>query len=262
VEELAEGVQELVVRNLFTTIAPVIRPGLPYGVFRGTVAKRDENGRFLINPATGLLIPDTQQAIIGNPNPKFVLGITNTFSYKNFTLSAVVDYKYGGDLFSNTTAFLLGRGTTTDTEDRDTPKVVPGVLGDPNTLQAIKDTNGNPIENNIQVLENNIWFQAQGGGAFGVNAPSEFSVFDATVVRLREVSLGYDMPKSWLQKTPFGAINLSLTGRNLWYNAPNFPKGTNFDPEVSTLGAGNAQGFDFNAAPSVKRYGVTLRATF
>lgn len=262
VEELAEGVQELVVRNLFTTIAPVIRPGLPYGVFRGTRAARDSEGNYLINPATGLLIPDTQQGIVGDPNPKFNLGVTNTLSYKNFTLSAVIDYKYGGDLFSQTTAFLLGRGTTTDTEDRDVPKVVPGVLGNPNTLQPLADANGNPIPNNIQVLENNLWFQAQGGGAFAINAPTEFSVFDATVIRLREVVFSYNLPKKLLDRTPFGALSLSLTGRNLWYNAPNFPKGTNFDPEISTLGAGNAQGFDFNAAPSVKRYGASLRVTF
>jgi len=79
---------------------------------------------------------------------------------------------------------------------------------------------------------------------------------------LREITLGYDLPKSLLAKTPFGGVNVSVSGRNLWYFAPYFPKYSNFDPELSTLGASNAQGFDFNAAPTVKRIGVNLRITF
>lgn len=262
VESLLDGVTELNVRNLFTTITAVIRPGQPYGVFKGTVASKDDQGRYLINPATGLLIPNTQQTIIGNPNPDFLLGVTNTVSYKGFRLSAVIDYKHGGDLYSTTNAFLLGRGTTTATENREMPKVVPGVLGDPNTLLPLKDVNGNSIVNTTQVLENNLWFQAQGGGAFAINAPTQFAVFDATVVRLREIQFSYELPKTMLAKTPFGSVSFTVTGRNLWYRAPNFPKGSNFDPEVSTLGATNAQGFDLNAAPSIKRFGFGLRATF
>jgi len=262
VEELTEGVEELSIEGVFTNATSVARPGYPMGVIRGTVATRDSEGRLLIDAATGLTIPNTTQQIIADPYPKFILGFTNTFSYKGITLSALMEWRQGGQLYSQTTAFLLGRGTTRDTEDRDVPKVVPGVLGNPNTLQPITDASGNAIVNTYQVMDNNLWFQAQGGGAFAINAPTEFSVFDATTFRLRELTLGYDLPKSLLAKTGLGSVNISVSGRNLWYIAPYFPKYSNFDPEVSSLGAGNAQGFDINASPTTKRYGVNLRLTF
>ncbi|MFM7852512.1 MAG: SusC/RagA family TonB-linked outer membrane protein, partial [Flammeovirgaceae bacterium] len=262
VEKLAEGVEELTIEGVFTNITSVARPGYALGVLRGTVAVRDSQGRLLIDPATGLAIPDTQQRIVGDPYPRFNLGWTNTFTWKGITLSALLDWRNGGQMYSQTTAFLIGRGTTRDTENRDVPRVVPGVLGNPNTLQPLTDANGNAIVNNIQVMENNLWFQAQGGGAFAINAPTEFSIFDATTIRLREVTLGYDLPKALIKNTFLSGVNISLSGRNLWYIAPYFPRYTNFDPEVSSLGAGNAQGFDINAAPTTKRYGVNIRFTF
>ncbi len=262
VESLAEGVEEVTLRNIFTNNPiPVVRPGEYFGVLRGTAVARDENGNALINPNTGLTIPDIQQRIIANPNPKFILAVTNTFKYKGFTLSGVVDYRHGGDIYSWTNQFLLGRGVTQDTEDREVPKVVAGVLGDANTLKPLLGGDGQPIPNNIQVMENNLWFQAA-GGALAINGPNEFSVWDASVVRLREITLGYSLPKSLLTKTPFGGVSLTLSGRNLWFFAPHFPKHTNFDPEVNTFGNTNTQGIDFFSAPSVRRFGVNLSVTF
>ena len=70
VETLAEGVEEVTLRNIYTNQPiPVVRPGEWFGVLRGTAVARDENGNALINPNTGLTIPDTKQKIIGNPNP-------------------------------------------------------------------------------------------------------------------------------------------------------------------------------------------------
>jgi TonB-linked SusC/RagA family outer membrane protein len=262
VESLADGVEEVTLRNIFTgQPVPVVRPGEWFGVLRGTAVARDANGNALINPNTGLTIPDTKQKIIANPNPKFILAVTNTLKFKGFTLSGVVDYRHGGDLYSWTNQFLLGRGVTQDTENREIPKVVAGVLGDANTLLPLLGGDGQPIPNNIQVMENNLWFQAA-GGSLAINAPNEFSVWDASVVRLREITLGYSLPKTLLSKTPFGSVNVTLSGRNLWFFAPHFPKHTNFDPEVNTFGNTNTQGIDFFSAPSVRRYGVNLSVTF
>lgn len=262
VETLGNGVQEVAVRNLFTTFTSVLRPGEPYGVIRGTAAMRDDKGNLLIDPATGFIMQSANQKIIGDPNPVFTLGVTNNFSFKGFTLSAVIDYKHRGDIFSRTNEFLLGRGTVKDLDTRDIPRVIPGVLGDRVTEKPLLGGDGQPIVNNIQVNENNLWFN----GGFAINAPSEMNVYDGTVVRLREVSLGYDVPKAWLEKSfmskYIGAIHIDFTGRNLWFYAPNFPKYSNFDPEVSSLGASNAQGFDLFGMPSVRRYGFNLRVTF
>jgi hypothetical protein len=65
-----------------------------------------------------------------------------------------------------------------------------------------------------------------------------------------------------LENLPFGSISLRIAGENLWYYAPNFPVGVNFDPEVSSLGVGNGRGFDFLTGPTTKKYGATISLTF
>ena len=138
-------------------------------------------------------------------------------------------------------------------------KIIPGVYGDPNTLEPLRDETGQKIQNTTLVEENTLWF----GQTFAINAADEWSVWDGTYVRLREVMLGYDFPVSLLESTPFGSLRLSFTGRNLWYNAPNFPEGSNYDPEVSQFGSNsNVSGIAWATAPSVKRYAVNLRVTF
>jgi TonB-linked SusC/RagA family outer membrane protein len=259
VDELAPGLQEIEIQGLFGGgVVPVLRPGQPYGLIRGSVSARDDEGNLLIDPSNGQLISSNTPAIIGNPNPDFLMGVTNTLSWKGLSVSAVIDYRHGGDLYSVTNTEMLGRGVTKDTENREMNWVIPGVLGNPNTQQPILDDNGNKIPNNIQIETNDLYF----GNSFATNSQDEWSVWDATVIRLREVSLGYELPQTLLTKTPFGSVRLSLTGRNLWYRAPNFPKASNFDPETSTFGNLNFQGFEYSTAPSVRRYGVNLRVTF
>jgi len=90
----------------------------------------------------------------------------------------------------------------------------------------------------------------------------ENRIFDGTNLRLREISLSYDIPKSLLGSLPFGSASLVLSGQNLWYKSFNIPAGANFDPEVLSLGVGNGQGFDFVTGPTAKKIGGTLRVTF
>jgi TonB-linked SusC/RagA family outer membrane protein len=233
-------------------------PGMPFGYFRGTVAARDDQGNFLINPGTGLLIEATEPTYIGNPNPKYKLGLTNTVTYKGITFLALVDYTKGGSVYSTTIVNELGRGTAKITEDRETTWVLPGVYGDPNTIQPLLDANNNKIPNTTRVATNDLYF----GTSFATNGPQEFSIYDGTVYRLREVSVGYNLPKNLIKRSPFGSVRVSLTGRNLWFFAPNVPKGTNFDPETGSFGDGNNQGIELSTAPTVKRYGINLSVTF
>ncbi|MGA0556591.1 SusC/RagA family TonB-linked outer membrane protein [Larkinella sp. VNQ87] len=247
--------------NATNTIGSMHIVGQPYGLIRGSYYLRDDEGNLLINPATGKAILADRQGPVGNPNPKFTMGITNTLTFKGFTLGALFDWKQGGDLLSVSVAEMLSRGNTRDTEDRNKVLVPKGVLGDPNTRQPILTADGQKQPNNIPISVNEFFF---GTGAFSGSqgTADEFRVYDATVFRLREVSLAYQIPTNWIAKTPFGSATISLSGRNLWYKAPNFPKYMNFDPEVNSLGAGNAQGFELVAVPTTKRYGVNLRFTF
>jgi TonB-linked SusC/RagA family outer membrane protein len=259
VKKLAPGVDEIVVQNLFGGgITPVLRPGMPYGVMRGSVNARDDEGNLLIDPSNGQLIRSLQPAIVGNPNPDFIVGLTNTFRYKGFSLSALFTWTQGGDIYSSTLQAQLGRGVTRDTENREMNYIIPGVLGNVNTGEPILNAEGKKIPNTIQVETNDLYF----GETFGTNAADEWNVFDATTFRLQEASLGYTLPKSLLEKTPFGSATITLTGRNLWYKAPNMPKYSHFDPQTSTFGTSNAQGFEYDNVPSVRRFGVNVRLTF
>lgn len=262
VEELMPGVNEIVLRPLYGgQVVPILAAGRPYGALKGTYNLRDEDGNMLIDPATGLAIQSQDQKYLGDPNPTFLASLGTGFSFKGFNLSMLWNYRHGGDLYSSTTQFYLGRGVTRDTEDREGYFIVPGVYGDTNTNLPLLDENGQKIPNTTSVLLNDVYFQTA-GGSFAINSADEMSIFDATVIRLSEVSLGYTFPKILLSKTPFGSASITFTGRNLWYKAPNFPKYTNFDPETNSFGSQNYTGLEFNSAPSVKRYGVNLALTF
>jgi TonB-linked SusC/RagA family outer membrane protein len=258
VTELREGTDELVIRPLFGGgITPVLRVGQPYGIFRGTVSARDEEGNLLIDRTNGQIINAQVDEIIGNPNPDFTVGFINNFGWKGLNLGVVFDWKQGGDMYSETVNALLGRGVLAFQADREKNAVINGVYGDPVTLEALKDESGNKIKNQTMIEVNDLWF----GATFGSNSQDEWSVFDATLFRLREISLSYQLPAGLFKKA-FKSATISATGRNLWYKAPHFPQDTNFDPETSTFGDANYQGFEFQNLPSIKRYGVSLNLRF
>lgn len=226
----------------FTNLGNQAIEGQQLGVMVGSTVQRDANGNFVVN-STGNYIIDAGPSVIGNPNPDFTLNTTNTLSYRNVNLSFLISYVGGGDIYSQTTSALLGRGLTTDTLDRLQSFILPGVKQD-----------GTP--NDIQTNNSSYYFSNLFGG------PDELNVYDASVIRLNEISLGYNFPKKWLDKTPFGNISFNLSGYNLYYNAFNTPSGVNFDPNVIGTGVGNGSGFDFLNGPSGKRYGFSVKASF
>ena len=256
--ELIEGVDRIQLDGVLTDISPYLEPGKPFGYLRGTKNYRDELGNLLIDPGTGLLIPNPEPEMVGDPNPDFKMGIGTTLSYKGAFLSAHFDWTQGGDIYSVTINSLLGRGVTKDTEDREHTWVIPGYYGDPNTGKPILDANGNKIPNTTQVTTNDLYF----GNSFAINSETEFNIYDATVYRFRDLTIGYELPKKLLNKTPFGNVIVSISGQNLWYFAPNVPKYTKFDPEVNSFGSTTTQGIELSAAPTTRRFGVNLKLTF
>lgn len=274
VKSIGHGLDEVFVNGFSNAERVVHVEGMEYGQVKGSVAAKHTDGQLLVDPLTGKLIEETELEIIANPNPNYLLGVTNTLSYKGITLNFLIDYRDGGQMFSGTYNQVFGRGLTTETIPdnplgREITVVIPGVVGDPSTFEAVLDENGQAMTNGTQITVNDWYFI----NTFGSAGPSEFNVFDATTVRLREVSLTYDFPQSLLKNIFIGSAQISLIGRNLWYSAVNFPKSLNFDPETSSLGAGNveglspfqsgnAQGIDFGIVPTTRRYGVNLRFTF
>lgn len=266
VVELTEGTERMALRGVLSgSISSYLEPGMPFGYLRGSKSMRDDEGNLLINPATGGMIEDeSQEYNIGNPNPDFKLGINNTLNYKGFSLSALFDWTQGGDMYSVTNSSLLGRGVTKDTENREQNAIIPGVYADPLTGQVLLDGNGNKIQNQTRLTVNDLYFSPNAtlGQTFGINSASEWAIYDATVFRLREVTIGYELPKTIFTNSFIKGIHLSVSGRNLWHFAPNFPKYSNYDPEVNSFGSSSTQGIDLSASPTTRRYGFNLVARF
>jgi len=260
VKELIEGLDRF---PIDVNQIGYVEKGQPYGVFYGTAFARDDEGNFLIEEGGGGVLQALDSKIIGDPSPDFKIGFSNTFKYKSLRLSAQVDWKEGGDIHSTTLEGLLGRGVTKDTEDREHSFIVPGFYGDPNTAEPFLDSAGNKIPNSTQITMNNLYFSpTSNSNTFGINSVDEADVYDGTVYRLREISLTYDVPKKFLEKTFIGSLSVSAIGNNLWYFAPNVPKYTNFDPDVTSYGSSNLQGIETQSAPSSKRYGLKVNVTF
>jgi TonB-linked SusC/RagA family outer membrane protein len=222
--------------------------GESLGTIVGTAIGRDENGNFLVNDGGNYVIieqdADGNVPIIGDAVPDYTMNFINTLRYKNWSLNFQISHVKGGDILSSTVATLLGRGLIVETADRLNTYVLPGVnqtTGEPNNRQI----------NNSTYFFNNLLF-----------GPTETRIYDASVIRLQELSFGYSFPKKFLDKTPFGTLTVTAQGFNLWFDAYNTPDGANFDPNVQGVGIGNGRGFDFLNGPSSRRYGISLRASF
>ena len=242
-----------------SSLGTIHRNGFAYGQIFGTENAKDDEGNLLIDKATGLPFAASTSTIIGDPNPDFTLGITNSFTYKNFTFRALIDWKQGGDLYSFSAASLMLRGQLANSVEREQLRVVPGVYGSNQSFEPILDANGNKIANTTGITAFDSHF-SNGWGAYGQD---EVNIYDGTTIRLREVGMSYSLPKNLLKKTPFGTGTLSFSGRNLWWNAPNMLEGLNLDPEVlAESAASNVQGFEYGATPTTKSYSFNLSLTF
>jgi TonB-linked SusC/RagA family outer membrane protein len=262
VTSLTDGVTYINLGGGYSNITTGLEVGKPYGFLYGTKVLRDSaSGSLLIDPSTGTMILDPEQGEIGNPNPDYKLGVTNTVRYKAFFLSVLFDMTKGGDLYSTTILNELTRGVTMDTYDRLTGWVIPGVYGDAITGKAITD-GGKTIPNQTRITTNDLYFSPNGGNTFAANTATEWNVYDATVYRIRELSIGYNVPTSFLKRSHISAVTITLTGRNLWYSAPGFPRYSNFDPETSSYGASSIQGLEFSATATARRIGLNLYVTF
>lgn len=248
VESLGGSVEKIVIAG-FTNLGNFAIAGQPYGVILGSSIKRDVNGNYIVADngnyiANEDLEPTNPNRIIGNPNPDWKSTLSNEISFKGVSLSFQLEFQKGGDIYSTTANSLLSRGSSEDTNfDRTGTVVLPGVnqSGNVNTTQI-------------------------GLTQYGFNNSGFFireqSIYDATNLRLREISLSYSLPKKYLEKTPFGKMSISLIAQNYWFKAFNFPKYLNFDPEVLSLGVGNGQGFDYLTGPTAKRIGFNFNLSF
>ncbi|MGK2864235.1 MAG: SusC/RagA family TonB-linked outer membrane protein [Chitinophagaceae bacterium] len=247
VTQLAPGVSVITLAG-FTTPNIRLVAGEEFGVIYGNQYNRDAQGRILLN-ANGLPTPTSGVFKIGNPNPKFTIGLSNTFSYKGFAMDVLVDIRGKGDIYSRNLADLRRNGVVIETADK------PRVDKDNNTLlknyqfEGV-DVNGNAV--NVPITAEQYW------GNTGKYVAAEGFIVNTQWVRIREANLYYRLPKEFTNKTPFGNIEFGVFGRNLFLWTKDYP---HLDPEQNVLGASNFQGLEFNANASTRTMGVNLRLT-
>jgi len=211
--------------------------GEPFNVFYGARYQRDSATGQLLIGANGMPLVASTQGVVGDPNPDWLAGVTNNIRYKQLSLSFFFDYKKGGDVANEVEGLAFFYGTAKVTENRQ-----------PFVVKGISVVDGKP---------NKVIVDAQ---AYYTTRQYESSIQDGTYLKLRNVTLTYDIKPSLLGKTPIKAASLSVSGRNLWIYAPHFTGG---DPEAGSYGSGNGvQGIYSFSTPTSRSFNVTLRCSF
>ncbi|MBL7698849.1 MAG: SusC/RagA family TonB-linked outer membrane protein [Chitinophagaceae bacterium] len=244
VMSLAEGIDAI---SLISTeeIAIEARPGLPYGNIVGYGFKRTPTGEKWLT-ANGIYQHDDTLSVLGNMQPDFIGGLTNTFTFKGFTLSALIDFRIGGEIFSYSKATQTYSGTAKYTENGDN-LISDGVIEGPD---------GKFTKSTIVVGRMN-YYTSMGWGNI-----SEAFVLPADYVALRELSIGYTIGK-FFKGTVLNNARLSVVGRNLFYIYRDSEfKTLGISPENAFNSSTTAQGFEVPTAPTTRSLGVNLSFSF
>jgi TonB-linked SusC/RagA family outer membrane protein len=231
----AQGINKVELSNT-NSYRSYVATGGSFGDIYGQTLQKDAQGRVLITDQ-GLPLLSSDFVKIANPAPKFQLGWSNSFTYKKVSLNVLVDGKFGGQVVSVLQSILDAYG-------------VSDVTGAARDAGGVQINGVSPSGNAVNTIDAQKWYTSIGGR----NAALGQYVYSATVVRLREASLGYTVNT----KGPLKAIRLSLTGRNLIY----FYKKAPYDPEVTSSTSNGLGGVDVFNQPATRMYGVNLNVTF
>ncbi len=204
-----------------------VRKGGAFGEIYGRLFARDASGNIIIEDGRPM---QGDFGILGNPNPDFMAGLTNTLTFGDFTLKFLIDGRFGGEVMSITQALLDEFGVSQVTADA-------------------RDAGG--VNVNGTTLDAEAYYTAIGGRS-GI---TEAYMYDATNIRLRELSLGYYLPKSVMENLGFlNSAKISLVGRNLFF----FKNEAPFDPDMTFSTGVGFQGVDVFSLPSTRSFGFNL----
>lgn len=214
-----------------------IQKGGSWGDIYAVKFERNENGQILLSDK-GQPINNNKFEKVGNSNPKWQLGWDNTLDYKNFTLSFLIDGKFGGQVMSMTQMLLDGYGVSKES-------------GDARDIGGVKVNAVDPHGTVVSTIDPYLWYSTVGGRS-GIG---EAYMYDATVVKLRQVILGYNFP---IVNNFIKEFRLSLIGSNLFY----FIKKAPYDPEI-TMSTGNyLNGVDAFNLPATRNVGIQFNVSF
>lgn len=240
--------------------------GENFGSIVGPDFQRNDNGDILIDPATGLPMYDKSNHVLGNASWDWTGGLSTTFHYKNFGLTALFDVKVGADLYSmsaraahesgKSLATLAGREEWYKSEEE---RQAAGIAKGASTWTptggfvapgVIDNGDGTYRPNDIKVNPEDYWMSVCR------NAPSMF-IYDNSYIKCREITLTYQFPKKWLGKV-VQDMSISFVTRNpfiVWKNIPDIDPDSNYN---NTTG----MGLEYGSLPSRKSYGFNLYVKF
>ncbi|MCS4303770.1 SusC/RagA family TonB-linked outer membrane protein [Chryseobacterium sp. BIGb0232] len=226
--------------------------GQPYGSIYGTKFLRVEDpnsphyGKLIVD-LNGLPRATAEQYYLGDQTPRALFGITNSFVYKNFGVSFLIDGRIGGKFYSSTQSALQKVGLASDT--------APGGRRDNFVLDAVVQENGVYTGNTKEITQQDYW-TAVTIGNLGI---TEQNIYDATNIRLRNIQVSYNFPKSIFQKLALQSAKVSFTANNVWMI---YSKAKGIDPESVFAINSNAVGFENLAFPTTRSYLFSITLGF
>lgn len=252
VVELNEGSSNLLLRSFTGGVSLNARVGQAWGALVGSDFVYDANGNKVLETVTDedgytyVQYKTDPNKVIGNATPDWIGGLRNTFSYKNFTLSFLIDVRQGGDIFSTDMYYGLDTGLYPETAGaaRTTGWIAPGVLenGTVNTQYAL----GYPG-------------MSGAAGGYEYMKVQKAYVYDGSYVKLREASISYSLPKNVLNGTFLTDAKFAIVGRNLWIIHKNLPYA---DPESVVGGGLYSYGWSIGSLPTTRDIGVSITVKF
>lgn len=257
VEKLLEGVTEVVkeeprTRNVF--IKHIV--GQPFGTITGRVQQTLPDGTPIFNKNSQFApLASANYVPIGNGLPDLTGGFTNTLSWKGINLDFLIDFKFGGDIYSGTNNRLTQWGLHQQSlqgRPGEAPLHIKGVYNDGTTAEPIWV----PIDRDLTAQEARNYWSSIGGESTAI---STMFLRDASYIKLRQITVGYSFPRSILGKTPFTGLSLSFVARNLWIIHSNIE---NVDPESNYSANAGAQGLEYFGFPATRSYGFNLNVKF
>ncbi len=252
VVELTDGVDTYVLGSIPFSGDIVAREGQPYGVILGSGVEKSPEGQHILSKsstATYYSYQTTPNLVpLGNVMADWTGGISNTFAFKGIVANVLIDGQKGGDIFSISNLFGKYSGMLQETVDggiRERGVIPVGVV---NTGTA-EDPQYASYEQEVgEAIPAPNYFASLYGR-------DEFFVYDASFIKLREVRLGYSLPSSVIDNTPFTNVTFSVIGRNLAILFKNIP---HLDPEAA-ISTSNVQGIEGAQLPSLRSWGFSLK---
>lgn len=238
-------------------VRPITYPGAFTSSFSTRKYQRNTRGDILIDPSSGLPLKESVYSIAGDRNPRFKIGFVNDVTYKNFVLSINTDIRWGGDIYNGNESFLFANMLSKNTLDRETPRIIKGVLKD-----GLENTS-TPTANNISITPyfSNNYYDLAGSTSTTGFSDEDFIEKNIKWFRIRDLTLAYKLPGKFLAKTKSirnARIYCTLTDLLMISNYSGADPNTNYlTPALGGFGGG---GIDFGnlATPRGVNLGISL----